>query len=408
MDNYDLRPITEDEVYSFQRCFGKAFGHDHHDDEAKLERDLYELGRTLAVVHERDGVVGTAVSMRRELGIPGGTVPASHVTLVSVAGTHRRRGLLRRLMTRQLTDLAGTDEPVAVLWPSEPAIYGRYGYGPATYTLEFHADNRELTLPAAPEPYGFLREVELPDALKVLEEVFDAARVDRPGMSGRSPAGWRAVTADLEHGRHGRSELRTIVHEGPDGPDGYAMFRMERASDATGPQAVVHVEEAVATGLDAYRELWRFLFDVDLTRQVHYDYGALDEPLRLLATDPRRLGARLTDGVWLRILDLPVALAARAYPVAVDAVLDVTDELLPGNAGRWHLLVAGDELTCERTDRPADVALSIAELGAAYLGGTSLASLAVAGRVTELREGTLAPLSAAFGWRREPVSIEVF
>ena len=408
MDNYDLRPITENETYAFFRCFEKAFGHDHHEDEAKLERELVELGRTIAVVHERDGIVGTALSVRRELGIPGGTVPAAHVTAVSVAGTHRRRGLLRRMMTRQLTDLAGTDEPVAVLWPSEPPIYGRYGYGPATYTLEFDADNRELTLPAATRPYGFLREVELPDALKLLAGIFDAARVGRPGMSGRDAATWRIRTADFEHRREGRSGLRTIVHEGPDGPDGYAWYRIGRHGDATGPQGRVHVAEVVATDLDAYRELWRYLLDIDLTRRVQYDFGTLDEPLLHLVSDPRRLGARRTDGISLRILDLPAALTERRYPVPVDAVLEVTDEVLPGNAGRWHLLADGDVRSCERTDRPADVSLSIAELGAAYLGGTTLASFAVAGRATELRPGTLAPLSAGFGADRAPAAIEVF
>jgi len=407
MDNYELRPITEDEVYAFQRCFEKAFGHDHHSDEAELERELYELGRTLAVVHERDGVVGTALSLRRELGVPGGVVPAAHVTAVSVSGTHRRRGLLRRMMTRQLTELAGGDEPVAALWASEPPIYGRYGYGPASYLLSFDADNRELALPV-PDSAGYLREVDLPDARELLAGIFDAARAGRPGMSGRRGADWRAVTADFEHRRRGRSGLRAVVHEGADGPDGYALYRIGRGGDASGPQGTVHVEEVVAAGLDGYRRLWGYLLDVDLTRRVQYDFAALDEPLLHLVSDPRRLSTRLGDGLWLRILDLPAALAARSYPADVDVVLDVTDDVLPGNAGRWHLRVAGDELTCERTDAPADVALSIGELGAAYLGGTPLASLALAGRVRELTAGTLVPLSAAFGWHRAPVSIEVF
>jgi predicted acetyltransferase len=407
MDSYEIRPITADEVYPFQRCFEKAFGKDHHEDEAKLERDLFEAPRTLAAVHETDGVVGTALSARRTLGVPGGEVPAAHVTAVSVLGTHRRRGLLRRMMTRQLTDLAGTDEPVAILWASEPVIYGRFGYGLASENLSFDADTRELSVPAG-EECGTLREVEYAESTDTLAAVHEAARAGRPGVSSRPAALWRLLAADPEHAREGRSGLRAILHQGTDGPDGYAVYRIGRHGDATGPAGVVHVEEIVARDLAGYRALWRYLFDIDLTRRLRYDFAAVDEPLRYLVTDPRRLGARLGDGLWLRVLDVPAALTARRYAAGVDVVLDVTDDVVGANAGRWHLRAGPDGAACERTDAPADLAVPVTELGAAYLGGTPLSALAAAGRVREVRPGALAAASAAFGWHRAPVAIEVF
>ncbi|HEY3503362.1 MAG TPA: GNAT family N-acetyltransferase [Actinocatenispora sp.] len=407
MDSYEIRPITADEVYPFQRCFEKAFGKDHHEDEAKLERDLFEASRTLAAVHETDGVVGTTLSARRTLGVPGGEVPAAHVTAVSVLGTHRRRGLLRRMMTKQLTELAGTDEPVAILWASEPVIYGRFGYGPATANLSIDADTRELTVPAG-ESSGTLREVDYAESTDTLAAVYEAARAGRPGVSDRPAALWRFQAADLEHSREGRSGLRTILHQCADGPDGYAVYRIGRHGDATGPAGVVHVEEVVARDRAGYQALWGYLFDIDLTRRLKYDFAAVDEPLRYLVSDPRRLGLRIDDGLWLRVLDVPGALAARRYAADVDVVLDVTDDVVTGNAGRWHLRAGPDGAACVRTDAPADVALPVASLGAAYLGGTPLAALAGADRVREVRPGALAAVSTAFGWHRAPVAIEVF
>ncbi|MGA8113882.1 MAG: GNAT family N-acetyltransferase [Actinocatenispora sp.] len=409
MDDYQLRPVNEDEYLLFHRCFGTAFNKDPQDDEAKLEREIFDLDRTLAAFHPRDGVVGTTVSMGRELEIPGGAVPAAHVTLVSVAATHRRRGLLTRLMDRQLTELraAGT-EPVAVLWASEEIIYGRYGYGPATATVSYEANNRDTGVVMPGPPTGELREVDYRDTIGTLSAVFDTARAGRPGYSARSDALWRFWGADLEHWRRGRTEMRTVLHERDGTADGYALYRIERSGGASGPASTVHVEEMVATDTAAYRELWRYLFSVDLTRWVEYGNAAVDEPLQHMVTERPRLGARLGGGLWLRILDLPAALTARRYAAPVDVVLSVADAQLGDNAGRCHLRGDAARASCQRTDAPADLSLGTAELGAAYLGGTTLAALAAAGRVSEQRPGALAATSTAFGWHRAPVSIEIF
>ncbi len=409
MSPYQLRPITEDEYVAFCRCFARAFGKDYDADEAQLERGLIDLPRTLAVIHERDGVVGTALSFGREFSVPGGLLPAAHVTAVGVAGTHRRRGLLSRLMRRQLTDLHATGtEPVAILWPSEEAIYGRYGYGPASSAVAYSAHTRELTVLSGP-PDGQLREVELAEFIDTVAGILDAARRDRPGYSARPMQWWRYWSADLESWRRGRSRLRTVLHEGPDGPDGYALFRIRRDGDDSGPQHVVNVEELVAADLAAYRQLWQYVCSIDLSRRVEYSLAAVDEPLQYLVTERRRLSARTSDGLWLRILDLPAALTGRRYAAGVDVVLDITDDLLSDNAGRWRLRAeAGAPAHCERTEAPADLVLDIDRLSAVYLGGTPLAALAAAGHVTEQRPGAVAAASTAFGWHRAPVSIESF
>jgi predicted acetyltransferase len=168
------------------------------------------------------------------------------------------------------------------------------------------------------------------------------------------------------------------------------------------------VDEVVATSPAGYLALWRFLLSIDLTRWAKLWLGGPDEPLLYLASEPRRLGTVQGDGLFIRIVDLPAALTARRYAAPVDVVLEVADPLLPANAGRWRLFADEQKVTCTRTEEPADLACGIGELGAAYLGGASLAALAAAGRVSELRPETLARAATAFGWHRAPAGTEVF
>jgi predicted acetyltransferase len=168
------------------------------------------------------------------------------------------------------------------------------------------------------------------------------------------------------------------------------------------------VHEAVAVDPATYVTLWRFLLGIDLTRTARYSHGAVDEPLVHLVAEPNRLAGRLTDGLWVRLVDVGAALAARRYARPVDVVIEVTDPLLHENAGRWRLTGDPDGAACAPTDAPADLACGILDLGSAYLGGPSLAALAAAGRVRERRPGSLAAASLAFGWHRAPAGIEVF
>src|SRR2546430_5024210 len=168
------------------------------------------------------------------------------------------------------------------------------------------------------------------------------------------------------------------------------------------------VKEVVAANTEAYRSLWNYLLTVDLTRQTSWWLGAFDEPMLYLVEEPRRLGSRLGDSLWVRLVDVPAALAARRYTAPVDVVIEVADPLVPENSGTWQLTGDPSGATCRPADRPAELRCEIGALGAAYLGDASLASLAGAGRVSELVPGTLAPASTAFGWYRVPSSVEVF
>ncbi len=384
--------------------------HEPADEEAgALEASTFEPERSL--VADDDGlVVGHAIAFTRELSIPGAVVPAAFVSLVGVAPTHRRQGLLNRLMQRQLQDVAAAGrEPIAVLWASEGRIYPRYGYGLAAERLLFDISSRDLRPPQAELPPGArLRLVTPLGGLADIAKVYDQLRGDRPGFASRDDRWWKYHFGDPASRRGGATELRGVVLDTPDGPAGYAVWRVKNDWDAAGPDATVDVREVVAADPGSYGVLWRFLLGVDLARTATYSFGAVSDPLLHQVDEPRRLGARLVDSLWVRVIDVGAALAARRYRTEVDVVFDVTDDRLTANTGRWRLTGGPGGATCRRTGDPADLGCTALELGAAYLGGPSLEALGQAGRVRELTPGALAAASVAFGWHRFPQALEVF
>ncbi|WP_199516571.1 GNAT family N-acetyltransferase [Nucisporomicrobium flavum] len=396
----DWEPISD--------LLGYVFHHTPTPEERDVEGSVWEPERTL-VADDAGTVVGQVAAYTRELTVPGAVVPAAHVTLVGVAPTHRRRGLLTRMMHRQLREIADAGrEAVAVLWASETKIYPRYGYGPAAQRLRMDIMTREVTLPA-PADTGRLRLVQPLEAIGEFGKVYEQLRSTQVGWSSRDERWWRFVLSDLESQREGATVQHGVIHETADGPTGYAVWRTKGRWDDHGPNGEVRIREVVAADPATYLTLWRFLLGIDLARRASVDFAAVDEPLQYLVDEPRRLGTSLADALWIRIVDLPRALAARAYAAPVDVVLDVADDLLTENAGRWRLTVDGaGAATCTRTDDPADLVCSVLELGTAYLGAVSLSALADAGRVREVTPGALRAAATAFGWHRKPYPTEVF
>jgi predicted acetyltransferase len=405
-DDIVIDSAVADDWEAIYKASSAAFNEDGDEAWSAVERTVFEPERTL--VARRDGeLVGTAGIYTRRLSVPGATVPAAHVTLISVAATARRQGVLTRFMRRQFADIQAAGEPIAVLWASEGRIYQRFGYGLAARKLSLSVDTREtrLMIPAA---RGRLREGTPADLRDVLVKVYDQAYAQRPGWSERAPRHWDYRLADPEFIRRGGSARRAVIHEGTGGVDGYALWRVASKWDDGGPAGEVRVMEQVATTPEAYLALWRFLLTMDLTRTTSHWAAAVDEPLFFLVNEPRRLGAKLGDALWLRIIDVPSALSARRYAARVDVVIELADELIAGNAGRWHLTGAPDGARCTSTMEPADLVCDIRSLSTVYLGDVQLSSLAAAGLVRERRPGALAAATAAFGWHRAPSAIEVF
>jgi predicted acetyltransferase len=403
-----VRPGTADDFETVLRLMQSVF-HDSHDEPifAEVDRQLFEPDRSLFAT-DGDVVVGHAGSFGRELTVPGGVVPAAFVTMVGVLGTHRRKGIASELLIRQLNDVRAAGEPVAILWASEGRIYQRFGYGLAARRLSLDIDAREIRLNRPRDPDSTLRGGTPRDLLNDMTAAYEAVRERVVGYAGRSKLWWESMIADPPQRRFGSGPLRAIVHIGPSGPDGYSLYATKQVWNSGGPEGEVHVRHVVAANPVAYQEIWRFLLEIDLTRSVELWSGAADEPLFEMVNEPRRLGARLSDALWLRVVDVPGALAQRRYGAPVDLVLEVTDSLLPQNTGRYRLTGLRDGAHCAPSSDPADLAVDVATLGALYLGGASAGALADAGRIQELSPGALGQAHAAFGWHRGPAAIDMF
>ncbi|MGH8777402.1 MAG: GNAT family N-acetyltransferase [Jiangellaceae bacterium] len=406
-DDLELRTGTVDDVRQHAELVAAAFLMDVDDEAIEARGLVRELDR-IHVVTDEGHLVASSAILTRDMSVPGAVIPVAHVTGVAVAPTHRRRGLLSRLMAAQFDEIRqrGT-EPVAALWASEGVIYGRFGYGLSSWHVPYEVKNAETTMTAAP-PAGRIRQAAPRDVIDRLAEVYDRAQRLRPGISGRSKAWWEYLTTEMPSRRHGRTAERVAMYEVDGEVQGYASYRVKQDWGDTGPKGEVFVREVVVTSAESYAALWRFLLSIDLTRSVTYEFASADEPLPHLLTNPNAIRTSVEPALWIRLIDLPTALTARRYAVPVDVVLDVSDDMLPDNTGRWRLCADGEKATCEPSDYEPDLSLHVRELGAAYLGGMSLLSLAGAGRVAEHTPGSLQAASAAFGWHRAPLSFEIF
>jgi predicted acetyltransferase len=411
---YPIRPIGPEEFDNFHTVDMHAFhGSPLTPDERQLVTSRLEFDRTLAAF---DGAtpIGTAGAYSFQLTVPGlQSLPAAGVTWVSVLPSHRRRGVLSSLMRRQLADIRDRGEPLAVLWASESVIYPRYGYGRAMWHADFtlHRGEAALAKTAPADGRLQLRLVDPVAALPELTKVYDAVLPSRPGFIARNEAWWQGVVFDPPDRRQGTSPLHCVLAEDDGGPRGYALYSAANRwdSDTSLPDGALTVREMVAADAAASAALAADLLSRDLTTEFRVRGRPVDDPLLYQLADPRRARPRLKDALWARIIDVPGALTQRRYSCPADVVIEVRDDLLPANAGRWRLTTAGAapdggglEASCSPAGDAADVVLDVTELGAAYLGGTSLGGLAAAGLVTEGRLGAVRELSAALSWDLAP------
>ncbi|MGW7416819.1 GNAT family N-acetyltransferase [Streptomyces sp. NPDC054863] len=400
----ELRVLTPAEWDTWYATLERAFGEEEFVGERMLWRDLTEFDRSVGV-WEGDSCVGTAGAFSFRMTVPGGaSLPVAGVTMVSVAATHRRRGILTAMMRQQLDDVRARGEAVAVLTASEPVIYGRFGYGVGTFEMRGRIDTSRVRI-AVPEGTDDVRLRYAPvtdEAVrKTCEEIYARAVETRPGMLARQPGWERVPLLDPEKNRDGATALQCVLASDADGRVlGFARFRVKPQWSAAGADGTVVLEDLEAVGPrapQAYAALWRFLCEIDLTSSLLARNRPSDDAWLHLVTDIRRSAVTLRDSLHVRLVDVGAALEARTYRSPVDVVFEVQDAFCPWNEGRWRLTGDAKGAVCARTADPADIALSVRELGAVYLGGVPLAGLAAAGRVRELREGAVAEASMAFG-----------
>lgn len=403
----DVRIVAESEIDAWQVHLDSAFGGDPTPEELAAWRPLVERDRSHGAF-DGDRLVGTAGIFTFDMTVPGGPAPCAGVTAVSVSPTHRRQGVLTAMMRAQLDSIRdrGT-EAFAALWASEPVIYHRFGYGVASRRWIATVNAHDPVL-LGRAPAGRVRTVDAGEMRELAAPLYDAMRADRPGMISRSPERWETVFADLPQNRRGGSARRYAVYEAGGEPRGYLWYRTKGDWVDLRPQGQVRVVELVHLDPDAHGALWRFALGIDLMRSVTWDNVPGDDAIFTRLRDPRCVDLRAVDGLHVRVLDVPKALTTRSYARSGTVTVEVTDPLGYA-AGRWTLDASPDGATCEPAGgAPADLAMSVEELGAAYLGDTTLRALHRAGRVDEHTPGAADAASDLLAWPRAAWCPEIF
>jgi predicted acetyltransferase len=404
---YRVRAVRDlDEFRAAVGAIGHYFGWQPAEEESRRYSRLLPFERMHAVLDDGAIVAGAGV-LPVEITVPDAVVPCAAVTVVGVLPSHRRRGLLTRMMRAQLDDVRARGEPVAALWASEETIYGRYGYGLASLQVAVRLPREWSSFRAdVPAREGSPRLVEHAEALRTFPRVYERVRPQAPGFLSRSRDWWEMRKLDDKpENRRGAGPLNSVLLERAGRPVGYALYRVFQEIAAGEWRKTLRVLEAVGIDAAATRDVWRFLLEIDWMDQIDCWLLPVDHPLQLLVARVNRLALRVQDGLWLRLVDVPAALAARGYatnePVAVEVT---TDPQFPENVGTWAVAAGATR----RTRRRADVRVDVQALGSVYLGGFTFAQLARAGRAEEVARGGLTRADAAFRVAAAPWCPDMF
>jgi predicted acetyltransferase len=390
----EIRTIGEDEFEECLRSLELSFSGVITPEDVRRERLIAETDRWLAAFDDGRMVGGAAAASYR-FTVPGGAqVRAAGVTAVGVQPTHRRRGINTSLMRAQLDDVRARGEPIAVLYASEGGIYGRFGYGLASFLGEIDVEVGRTRFIRGYRPAGRVRLLTRSEAIPLMRPVYDRAQERRPGMIAMDDRWWEWLFFEEEKEKDEPTFF--AVHDTDGVSDAFATYRVKHEWTDSLPNLELSVRQLVATTPQAYADIWRYLFDIDLVRRVKAWNRPVDEPLFFLMQEPRRLRFRTTDALRVRLVELPAALEARGFVGDGRIVVEVEDVFCPWNEGRYAIDVAAGTATCGRTDDEPDIVCSAADLGATYLGGATFRQLHRAGRVTELHPGGLDRADALF------------
>jgi predicted acetyltransferase len=374
----EIRTVADDELPAFGEALLATFGEDPDVDPTFLERvrALIPSGQRWAAF-DGGAVVATAGTFDHAIALPGGGgLPMAGLTIVTVRPTHRRRGILRELMRLHLDDARRRGFPISGLWASEASIYQRFGYGVAAFGHAVEIDGAHALELAGPRELDELRWLDEAQARRELPAIYARALADRPGVLLRSEAWWRERRfLESAFARAGASRRRHVAAARAGELVGYLQYRQRSGFTDGLPSGTLEIVELVAIDVCAAATLWRFALRADLFPRVTWWNAPVDDPLPWIVTDGRRIKRRVTDTLWLRLDDVPAALAARRYPA--DGALR---RVIEGAA--WELAVSGGHARCTAADPGAPALhLSRPALGSIYLGGAAASQLARAGVV---------------------------
>jgi predicted acetyltransferase len=346
--------------------------------------------------------VATLATEPQRLTIPAGAtgtrdIAADGLTAVTVNATHRRRGLLTRMITESLDEAKQRGDAVSILIAAEWAIYGRFGYAPASRAANYTFFPRSRADLLRPAETGTVRQVDAADLAAIAPEIFERSRHCRAGQTARDGEWWpRRLGVDGYRPVHYGKAPTYYLHEGTDGPDGLLWWSPTKDFELTGEQGAISVGDLTAATGTAYRNLWAYLASIDLVGEIALLRRPVDEPVRWLCSDGRALRQTYAgDDLWLRLLDVPAALSARGYAREDRVVLDVSDDGT-GGYGQGRFVLDSGTGECRPTTETAELELTQRALASIYLGGFTLREQRIAGGVHEVRPGALDRVDGMF------------
>jgi predicted acetyltransferase len=409
----DVRPITEPELADWLRAVNTGFlrAPTVPDDHLEARRAQFEHGRFLGAF-DGNRCVATFRSFDQQLTAVGGAaVPADAISGVTVTATHRRRGLLTRMMAQDLAAAKDRGDVVATLIAAEYPIYGRYGFGPATWMTEWTIDvprtGLDLRRPL-PDDGGRIDLVDAEDVRKLGPELHERVRRAQPGAVSRDEMWWRVATGVVRFDPSW-SEPYFAVYRSADGElEGLVSYKSDDNWHDKQPHNTATVNWLIASTPAAERALWRYLCSIDWVTRVKSGWRSPDDLLPFFLPDPR--AARITeqsDWLWVRLLDVVRALEARTYEGEGVLVLEVVDR--DGfTGGRYRLEASTEGGSCTPTTADADLTLDVGDLAALWLGDESAVRLVALGRVREGRAGAGRVADALLRTSRRPWCPDMF
>jgi predicted acetyltransferase len=388
----EIRTIDGDELEAFCTALETAFSSSLKKEDLEQIRLVADTDRMHAAF-EDGRIVGGADAASFAVTVPGGAqVPAAGITGVGVLPTHRRQGINRALMRAQLDDVHRRGEALAVLFASEGGIYGRFGYGLASFNGKFDLEVERSAYVPGYRRTGRVQLMDKKDAVPLMGPVYDAVRAERPGTYRLDDRWWQFVLYEEKKDE----PTFFAVHDTDGDVDAFAVYNVKHDWRSGIPMNELFVHQLMGTTPQAWADMWRYVFDVDLVHRVVADHRPVDEPLLRLLLEPRHLRFSVQDALYARLVDVPAALAGRGYEGAGRIVIEVDDPFCPWNAGRVSLEAAGGAAECARVTDDPDLVCTATDLGAVYLGGSTFRQLHRAGRIEEAVPGALARADALF------------
>ena len=399
MPDYEIRKPDTEELRSFARAVERGFT-EHPSPEALDDFEGFLKRIDNLGAFGGPDIVGTIGAIDFQTNVPGGKLQTGGITIVTVAATHRRRGILTQMMRQILEQRRERGDAITSLATSETPIYGRFGYGISVQRDRYKIARSDAELRPGLDSSGSVRIITLDEAAGILPAIFDAAGADRPGWISRGEHDWEHRLKDPEYDRRGDSALSCALYEDDAGLGGYMLYR--RTGDG---RKDIRVAEAIAASDEAAAALWRFCFGIDLGEEISAGTRPVDDPLPWMLVDMRKLDMLRHDGIWSRILDVQAVLASRSYSSDGKLSLKIGDDFLGVSNGTFDLEGDADGASCRESSGPADLEMNVADLASIYFGCVRPSVLARAGRIEARSDSALKTADAMFATRKAPWNV---